>query len=88
MTKMTAEWVRKAEADAGMARTLAAAKTPFHDGVCFHSQQAAEKFEKALLQELGLPVPYTHELIDLLALLLPHFPIIPRCDSFAVGSTS
>jgi HEPN domain-containing protein len=27
---------------------------------------------KALLQELGLPVPHTHQLLDLLHLLMPH----------------
>jgi HEPN domain-containing protein len=32
----------------------------------------AEKYLKALLQELGLVVPRTHELEDLLDLLLPH----------------
>jgi HEPN domain-containing protein len=72
MKRITAEWLRKAEADLGMAITLAAAKTPYHDGVCFHCQQAAEKFLKALLQELALPVPRTHELTDLQVLALPH----------------
>jgi HEPN domain-containing protein len=71
MTKMTAEWLRKAEGDVGMARRLAAGKSSYPDGVCFHSQQAAEKFLKALLQEASLAVPRTHELIDLLAMLLP-----------------
>jgi HEPN domain-containing protein len=40
--------------------------------VCFHCQQAAEKYLKALLQELGLAVPKTHNLNDLLDLLVPH----------------
>jgi HEPN domain-containing protein len=76
MKKMTAEWVRKAEADEGMAKTLAAAKTPFYDGICYHCQQAAEKFLKSLLQELSLEVPRTHELTDLMGLLLPHHPAL------------
>jgi HEPN domain-containing protein len=46
-------------------------RPPAHDEVCFHSQQAAEKFFKALLQEWGLPVPKIHELDDLLTMLLP-----------------
>ena len=45
---------------------------PLHDGVCFHCQQAAEKYLKALLQELGLHIPKTHDLEDLLDLLLSH----------------
>jgi HEPN domain-containing protein len=39
--------------------------------VCFHCQQAAEKYLKALLQESGLVVPRTHDLADVLDLLLP-----------------
>ena len=37
-----------------------------------HGFQAAEKYLKALLQELGLVAPRTHDLEDLLDLLLPH----------------
>jgi HEPN domain-containing protein len=42
--------------------------------VCFSGQQSAENYLKALLEELGQPVPRTHVLRDLLALLLPHHP--------------
>jgi len=52
------------------ARQLAAAKPTFYDLVCFHCQQAAEKYLKALLQENGLTVPRTHDLEDLLTLIL------------------
>jgi HEPN domain-containing protein len=44
-----------------------------HDGVCFHCQQGAEKYLKALLQELGLRIRRTHELLKLLADLQPHY---------------
>jgi HEPN domain-containing protein len=37
-------------------------------------QQSAEKYLKALLEELGLTIPRTHVLKDLLALLHPHYP--------------
>jgi HEPN domain-containing protein len=40
--------------------------------ICFHSQQAAEKYLKAILQELGLAIPRTHDLGDLLDRLVPH----------------
>ncbi len=45
-----------------------------HDLVCFHCQQAAEKYLKAVLNEQGLPVPRTHDLEGLLSLLLPTCP--------------
>ena len=44
--------------------------------VCFHCQQSAEKYIKALLEELGLSVPKTRDLDDLLTLLLPHHPTL------------
>jgi HEPN domain-containing protein len=72
MKRRTAQWVRKAEEDMEIARCLAALAKPKRDGACFHCQQAADKYLKALLQESGLAVPKTHELEDLLDLLLPH----------------
>jgi HEPN domain-containing protein len=45
-----------------------------HDQSCFHCQQTAEKYLKALLVELRLHVPRTHILRDVLRLLLPHHP--------------
>jgi HEPN domain-containing protein len=51
-------------------------RPPAHDEVCFHCQQAAEKFFKALLQEWGLPIPKIHELDDLLTMLMPRDPTL------------
>jgi HEPN domain-containing protein len=72
MKKLTKEWVAKAEADLAAVKRLRKAKPPLHDIRCFHCQQAAEKYLKALLQELGLDVPHTHELAKLLVPLLAH----------------
>ncbi len=54
------------------AQRLNEVSEPLYDLICFHCQQAAEKYLKAFLQELGLNVPKTHNLDQLLALLLPH----------------
>jgi len=72
MKKLTREWVRKAEADYRLAAKLTRGSEPFHDQLCFHCQQSAEKYLKALLQELGNPIPRTHILRDLLTLIVPH----------------
>ena len=72
MKRETARWVRKAEADLRGAEQLAKAKPPLHDLLYFHCQQAAEKYLKALLQELSLVIPRLHDLEDLLHLALPH----------------
>lgn len=76
MKRSTAEWVDKAEADFQFATRSVRSGTPFNDQRCFLCQQSAEKYLKALLEELGQPVPRTHVLRDLLALLLPHYPTL------------
>src|ERR1700693_4250827 len=76
MKRLTAEWVRKAEADVRAARRLAQERPRLNDQVCFHCQQAMEKYLKALMQELGEPVPKTHEIKELLVALLPHDPTL------------
>ena len=76
MKRTTREWVRKAEADRLIAQRISRGKTPLHDGVCFHCQQCAEKYLKALLEEHGSTIPRTHNLDDLLNLLPPHFAAI------------
>jgi HEPN domain-containing protein len=69
---MTREWIRKAEDDFRAAGRLAEGSESFPDQVCFHCQQSAEKYLKALLHELGQTIPKTHDLEDLLDLLLPY----------------
>ncbi|MCE9531588.1 MAG: HEPN domain-containing protein [Planctomycetes bacterium] len=49
--------MRKAEADFAAANDLAPRSQPVHDIVCFHCQQCAEKYLKALLEELGSNIP-------------------------------
>lgn len=75
MQPLTIEWVDKAEGDFATAqRELRARTTPNFDAACFHAQQCAEKYLKARLQEAAIPIPYTHDLIALLNVLLPVEP--------------
>jgi HEPN domain-containing protein len=76
MKKLTKEWVTKAEADFVVANELRQTRPPVHDARCFHCQQSAEKYLKAILVELGASTPRTHNLDDLLGLLLPHCPAL------------
>jgi HEPN domain-containing protein len=65
------EWVSKAEGDFVTAgRELRARKSPNYDAVCFHAQQCAEKYLKAVLQENNKRIPKIHFLLELLALIL------------------
>jgi HEPN domain-containing protein len=69
------EWAAKAEADFSTAtRELKAAESPNFDAVCFHAQQCAEKWMKALLIHLGIVPPRTHDLTELDRLLAPVCP--------------
>jgi HEPN domain-containing protein len=74
MKRLTAEWVRKAEADYLAAKTLAGNRLPPHDAVCFHCQQSAKKYLKALLKEASVRVPRTHDLVAIVSLLPQEFP--------------
>lgn len=76
MKRTTREWVGKAEDDYQLAAEGSRLSRPFHDQVCFHCQQAAEKYLKAVLEQLGLSVPKTHDLERLLGALLPHHPTL------------
>jgi HEPN domain-containing protein len=77
MKPLTSEWVEKAEGDFATAnREIRARRSPNFDAVCFHAQQCAEKYLKALLQEFDLPFGKTHHLVALLDLLLPAFPAL------------
>jgi HEPN domain-containing protein len=65
------EWVSKAEGDFVTAgREVRARKSPNYDAVCFHAQQCAEKYLKAVLQENDKRIPKIHFLLELLALIL------------------
>ncbi len=72
MKRTTAEWVRKAEDDRRVAIKLSRGREQFPDQICFHCQQSAEKYLKALMEESSLTVPYAHNLVAFLPLLTPH----------------
>lgn len=69
---MVRQWTEKAERDLLAAQRLLDAKDrDLNDAVCFHAQQSAEKYLKALLVGLDIEVPYTHDLRLLLELASP-----------------
>jgi HEPN domain-containing protein len=76
-------WLDKADSDLQNADIILAAQVeslPL-DTVCFHCQQAAEKFIKAFLIFYGKQFPFSHNLADLVALCMqvdPAFAAIQR----------
>src|SRR2546426_2389647 len=61
------EWVEKAEHDLAAAeRLIESGRIDLSDIVCFHAQQCAEKFLKAMLAYRGVEFLRTHDLVVLL----------------------
>ena len=58
-------WAERAEEDFILARSALKRKQPLNYGVCFHAQQCAEKYMKALLIFKGADFPKTHDLLML-----------------------
>ncbi|NOH01217.1 MAG: HEPN domain-containing protein [Chloroflexi bacterium] len=59
------EWVEYAEEDFVMAKSALRRRKPLVTSSCFHSQQCAEKYLKAMLVSRGAEFPKTHDLIIL-----------------------
>ena len=71
MKPITQEWINKAEGDwVSAQREARARQTPNYDDACFHTQQCAEKYLKARLQEAAIPFRKTHDLEKLLKLVV------------------
>ncbi len=76
MRRYASEWIEKAEADFHSAgREYRARKHPNYDAACFFSQQCSEKYLKARLAEAKQTVPRTHDLVELLELVLTLEPL-------------
>lgn len=62
-------WLKKADSDLKNAKLVFAAddESPPYDTICFHCQQAVEKYLKAFLVYHDISFPYSHNLSDLAA---------------------
>ncbi len=63
--ELVKRWFRKAERDLDVAKREMENRFPYTDIVCFHAQQAAEKFLKGYLVWLEIEPRKTHDLEDL-----------------------
>ncbi len=66
--KLVGDWIHKAEQDLRAAETLVQQDPPLAYPVCFHSQQAAEKYLKAFLTRKQVEFSKTHNIGELLGL--------------------
>lgn len=58
-------WVERAEEDYAIALASTRRKKPWTYGACFHAQQCAEKYLKAILVAHGQEFPRVHDLLAL-----------------------
>ncbi|MBU4233269.1 MAG: HEPN domain-containing protein [Desulfobacterales bacterium] len=63
------QWLARADDDLDAAKFLFAPGKSFFAAICFHCQQAAEKYLKALLTWHQIEFPKTHDLELLLSLI-------------------
>ena len=82
MKDLTQQWLKKAESDMTIARRLLKDEPKETDGICYHCQQAAEKFLKAMIQELGMTIPRIHDLNKLVELLVPSISGFSKATAF------
>jgi len=74
MNALVTEWINKGDGDRFTAkRESEVIDAPNWDAVCFHAQQAVEKYLKALMQKEEIPISRTHDLAQLLKSLLPSY---------------
>ena len=78
MNPLTLEWIEKAENDYAAVQQLLQASDPLYDIICFHAQQCIEKYLKAWLQEANILVPRTHNLEELLDIIVQTLPTWSR----------
>lgn len=62
------KWLEKARRDLMTAKSGLDSSEPFTDIICFHAQQAGEKYIKAYLVWQEIEFPKTHSLEDLFLL--------------------
>jgi len=62
-------WIVKGDRDLALARDMLPNLTTYPDLICYHCQQAAEKFLKSLIIHHRLPLRKTHDLEELLDML-------------------
>jgi len=67
LPKIAKEWIEKAEEDYGFA-CLSTEYTDYFAQVCFHFQQAAEKYLKAFIVANKLDFRPVHNLLELLTI--------------------
>jgi HEPN domain-containing protein len=76
-SKIVQEWLQKADEDLEFAASIIEDST-FYAQICFHFQQAAEKYLKAVIVADELEFQKVHDLVALLKICLQRRPELSR----------
>ncbi len=77
--RLIEEWLAKADEDYGFA-TSAIEDSPYHAQICFHYQQAAEKYLKAFIVAHELEFKKVHDLVELLNTCRVKEPLLSKIE--------
>ncbi|HPM02163.1 MAG TPA: HEPN domain-containing protein [Candidatus Cloacimonadota bacterium] len=86
--QLVQNWFKKAESDLQNAEIIIKSLSDFKplDTVCFHCQQAVEKYLKGFLIFLEIDFPKTHNIEVLIDLLSEKYPDIEQFESAVILS--
>jgi len=73
---IVSNWIKKADRDLEVSKRELELSEPFTDIICFHAQQAAEKYMKAYLIWLNIEFQKTHDIEDLVVIASKKDPSI------------
>jgi HEPN domain-containing protein len=83
--KIVREWINKAEEDYAFAKINLEGENKFYPQICFHFQQAAEKYLKAFIVAYDLEFEKMHNLINLLKICAKKEPsllsLMNQCET-------
>ena len=81
-------WIKKADRDLEVSKRELKLPKPLTDIICFHAQQAAEKYMKAYLIWLDIGFQKTHDIEDLVVLASKKDPSILKLKDYGAELSS
>lgn len=89
--ELVKEWLHKAEHDMEIAKLALDNKPELTDSICFHCQQAVEKYLKAYLVSVNISFKKVHSLVYLADLINDHekfydkfYEMVEKLEDYAV----
>lgn len=79
------EWIVLADQDEASARFLLDMRPKPLEVICFHCQQSVEKSLKALMAKQGMEIPRTHDLLELLDMVVNFAPDAASLESMLLN---